>query len=145
MEDLERYIEAVIEPTIKEFEAHPTSVRHAFLACVVTFHAADYLAFPKKPRTTRQKLGRESTDFLQVDRWAHAFKHVATGHGSTRLLAKSMIARPPAVWGEMVWGLSRWNDSTGGVTLNDNRDVDVLDTVKRAVVFLREKVRNQRE
>jgi len=44
VEDLERYLGEVVEPTIKDLEANRTSVRHAFLACVVTFHAVDDLA-----------------------------------------------------------------------------------------------------
>jgi hypothetical protein len=44
VEDLERYLGEVVEPTINELKANRASVRHAFLACVVTFHAVDYLA-----------------------------------------------------------------------------------------------------
>jgi hypothetical protein len=55
MEDLERYLDEIAEP-IKDFEAHPTSVRHAFLACVVVFHGIDYLAYPRmRPSTLRQQ------------------------------------------------------------------------------------------
>src|SRR5262245_40695491 len=50
MEDFAYYLENFVEPTIAEFQAKPTSVRHAFLACLVTFHAVDYRAFPKASR-----------------------------------------------------------------------------------------------
>jgi hypothetical protein len=35
MEDLERYLKEMVQPTVDDFEANPTSRRHAFLACVV--------------------------------------------------------------------------------------------------------------
>src|SRR5712691_4497483 len=49
MEDLRQYLNDFVEPTIADFENNPASVRHAFLACVVTFHSADYLAHPRRP------------------------------------------------------------------------------------------------
>jgi hypothetical protein len=55
MEDLVRYLDEIVEPTVKDFEANPTSVRHASLACVVVFHAVDYRAYPRKARQTREK------------------------------------------------------------------------------------------
>lgn len=142
MEDLERYLNEVVDPTIGDLERHPTSTRHAFLACVATFHGVDYLAYPKKSRNLRQEFNKQSPDFAEVDRVAHAFKHVRTGHKSqgTELKAADVISRPPAVWGEMVWDLSRWDDPTGGVTLDDDRDADVLTIVQRARDFLRSKI-----
>jgi hypothetical protein len=47
MEDLERYLKDIVEPTIKDFKDNPASVRHAFLACVATFHAIDYQTYPR--------------------------------------------------------------------------------------------------
>lgn len=140
MKDMIQYLERIVEPTLKDFESNPTSVRHAFLACVVTFHAIDYLAYPRKSRTIRQKFQRESQDFLLIDRVAHAFKHVAAGtpEGSISLKSNEVISRPPAFFGTAVFGLSRLGDSTGGVTLGKDRNVDLLNTVKRAVAFLRE-------
>jgi hypothetical protein len=141
MGDLERYLEDIVEPTIKDFEQHPTSKRHAFLACVVVYHGVDYLAFPGKSRTLRQKFGNKSPEFAMVDRVAHAFKHVVTN--PTRpdsLKATDLIPRPPAFWGTMVLGLSRFGDATGGVTLHNDRDVDLLDVVKRATAFLRAQI-----
>jgi hypothetical protein len=44
VENLERYVDEIVAPTINDFEENPTSVRHAFLGCVATFHAIDYLA-----------------------------------------------------------------------------------------------------
>jgi hypothetical protein len=140
MEDLVRYLDEIVEPTIADFEQNPTSVRHAFLACVATFHSIDYLAYPRKPQPLRQLFRRQSTDFALVDRVAHAFKHVASGNPTgERLVSAEVISRPPAVWGSAVWDLSKWDDPTGGVTLDSDRGVDLLGAIKRTVDFLRKK------
>jgi len=141
MKDLEQFLDEVVEPTIADFEANPTSRRHAFLACVATFHGVDYLAHPKKPQSLRQKFNEESAEFALVDRVAHAFKHVVSGHEASPhrppLNAADVIPRPPAFWGTMVWDLSRWDDAVGGVTLDRERDIDLLVALKQTVAFLR--------
>jgi hypothetical protein len=135
--EIERYFEQIVEPTIRDFEANPTSVRHAFLAAVAVFHAIDYL----DARRFRKKF-RENPDFAMVDRIAHAFKHVKTGHRDDPSLqplsAEGVIARPPAYYGVSgAWDLSRWDDPIGGVTLDGDRQMDVLSAVKRAAEFIR--------
>jgi hypothetical protein len=130
MEDMAQYLDTIVEPTIIDFESNPTSVRHAFLACVATFHAIDYLAYPNKTKATlRQKFGKQSPDFLLTDHLAHAFKHVVVGrHDAPHLKAQEVISRPPAFWGD---------DSVGGVTLDKDRKVDLLVAIRRTVAFLR--------
>jgi hypothetical protein len=44
-EDFVRFLTEIVDPTVKEFEDNPGSVRHAFLACLVTLHSLDYLAY----------------------------------------------------------------------------------------------------
>ena len=51
-----QFLDEVVEPTIRDFEADPTSRRRAFLACAATFHAIDYLAYPSKSAAIRSKL-----------------------------------------------------------------------------------------
>jgi hypothetical protein len=139
VDDMIRYLDAIVEPTIQDFEDHPTSVRHAFLACVATFHAVDYLAYPKKrPGQLRQKFQEQSKDFKIVDRVAHAFKHVITGdRNKPDLAVGQVIPRPPAFSDAMVLDVSYLDDLKGGVTLLNDGTVDLLATLKRAVVFLR--------
>jgi hypothetical protein len=138
MEDLERYLDEIVEPTIRDFEASPTSVRHAFLACVVVFHGIDYLAYPgKRPSTLRQQFSRKSSAFATVDDVAHAFKHVVTGNRKKpKLKADEVVSRPPAFWGEGKWNAARWDDPVGGVTIDGDRSVDLLEAVKSARDFL---------
>lgn len=130
--EVARFIAEMVEPTVADFESNPTSVRHAFLACVATFHIIDYL------KGSRQKYQQASADFAEVDRIAHAFKH-AEGRGGKMvpLVAEDVIKRPPALWDEGIWGLSRWGDETGGVTIQGEHELDVLECVKRALVFLK--------
>ena len=143
--EIERYFERIVDPTIADFEANPTSVRHAFLAAVTVFHAVDYLAHPDKSRSLRDKFFRENADFAMVDRIAHAFKHVATGHpdnpANQPLPADQVITRPPMYYGVSgAIGLSRLGDPIGGVTLDGDRLQDILLAAKGAAEFLRSKV-----
>lgn len=129
----QRYLTEIVDPTISDFEKNPTSVRHALLACMVTFHCIDYLAAPKRPRSLRQKFRADSPEFEIVDRVAHAAKHVKIGP----LRAAHVVKRPPAVPGVLVPGLSRPGDAVGSVTIWDEAALDLLAIVKRAAEFLR--------
>jgi hypothetical protein len=142
--DAEDYMREIVEPTIKDFEESPTSVRHAFLACVVTYHCVDYLSDEESAPQLRQKFREGSKDFALVDRIAHAFKHVNTGHERSKhiqpLEAGEVISRPPGIWGVAVWDVSRWDDPVGGVTIKGEAELDVFATVTAALAFLRSKV-----
>ena len=141
MADLKHYIDTIINPTIKDFAAEPRSVRHAFLSCVAVFHAVDYIGYPKKPRNLRKKLRDECPAFKVVDLVAHALKHVETdGRPGRRLHADQVISRPPLAYGILgAYGLSRYGDRVGGVTLNYARTVDVLDAVKKTRDYIRDR------
>jgi hypothetical protein len=136
VEDYMRYLEEIVEPTVKEFEENPTSVRRAFLACVAVFHAVDYLAYQKTSKANlRGKLRSQSPDFAIVDKVAHAFKHVVAGDpNNPNLKANEVISRPGGLSTD---GVSFFSVVKGGVVLSNDPNVVVLDTVKRAVDFLR--------
>jgi hypothetical protein len=139
MEDMVRYIEEFVEPTIEDFQKNPTSVRHAFLAAVAVFHAIDYLAFPKKRSADlRQRFRKQSSEFAMVDDVAHAFKHVVVGDRTKpHLRAREVVARPPAYFDVSgAWDVSRFDDAVGGVMLINNRNVDLLGVLRGAVAFL---------
>jgi hypothetical protein len=141
MEDLSRYLKEFVDPTIREFEQNPRSVRHAFLAYVATFHSVDYLAYPRKAQALRQDWSKHSPEFALVDRIAHAFKHVVSGNAASPqkqpLRSADVVVRPPAFFGTLVLDLSRLDDAMGGVTLNNQPNIDLLEVVKRAAEFLR--------
>jgi hypothetical protein len=124
--DLAQYLDEIVDPTVADFEANPTSRRHAFLACVVIAHAADYSA------GSREEHKRQSKDFRLVDQVAHALKHVRSS-----LHQSQVIVRPPAVWGQAVWDLSPWDDAMGGVTIDNDVNVDLLEAAKKAVLYVR--------
>ena len=44
-DDLTRYLDEIVDPTIIDLENNRTSVRHTFLACVAVFHAIDRLSW----------------------------------------------------------------------------------------------------
>jgi hypothetical protein len=140
MEDLVRYLDEIVDPTVKDLEAEPTSLRKTFLACVAVFHAVDYLAYPRNSRELRNLWREQSPAFAVVDKVAHAFKHVVTGRPQkpNHLKAADVVSRPLAFYEVAAYGFSPYS---GGVTLADDPTVDVLDSIRRAVAFLRKQAR----
>lgn len=134
------YFQHLVEPTIKDFEANPTSVRHAFLACVATFHTVDYLSAPKRPGNLRKTIGDACPSFAFIDRIAHGFKHVSSGPNEGDVKATDVISRPPATWDIGQWDLSRWDDSVGGVTLATDTASDLLDELTNAAAYLKTQI-----
>jgi hypothetical protein len=97
MIDLQRYLEEIVDPTVKDFKSNPDSRRHAFLACVAACHAVDYLAHPKKPHGRRAQFIKESRAFAVVNDVGHAFKHVVQGpRHEPRMRQAEVISRPAA-------------------------------------------------
>ncbi|QIG96311.1 hypothetical protein [Bradyrhizobium sp. 6(2017)] len=134
--EIERYFDQIVDPTIADFETNPTSVRHAFLAAVVVFHAIDYLG----ANSNRKKFREGNADFALVDRIAHAFKHVQTGNPADPKLqplsAKAVIQRDPLA----IFGPPDWCDPIGGITLDGERLIDVLSTIRSAAEFVRQQI-----
>jgi hypothetical protein len=148
--DAELYMNEIVDPTIRDFEMnHPASRRHAFIACLVTFHCVDYLAYPKKPGNMRDRFRKRSPDFAIVDRVAHVFKHIETGHPDAPqnqpLTVASVFERPPGMAGVMQAGLSYVGDEVGSVEIRGEDRPYVLHAVKRAAEFLRSKIREAHE
>jgi len=141
--DVPTYLEQIVVPTIGEFEQRPSSRRHAFLACVVTYHTVDYIAYPKKKGNILKAFRKESAAFSIVDRVANTFKHVKSGHENDMhnrpLPVEHVYSRPPTMMGVAQCGLSLCGDVTGGVALWGEDNADLLATVKKAVEFLRTK------
>jgi hypothetical protein len=147
MTDAQKHFDEFVIPTVRDFEKAPASRRHAFLACVAVFHAVDYLAAqpgsPKK-QNLRNQLRTENADFVIVDRVAHAFKHMKSGHeGSNQnkpLHVQAVFFRPPSFLGVMVLGISYLGDTRGGVEIWNERGRDLVGVVKRAAEFIRTKI-----
>jgi len=121
--DLERYLEVIVEPTFAEFTSKPNS-RLAFLTCVAIFHAVDRAAYPNKPAKLRQAWCRESLDFKLVEIVAHHFKHVKSSD-------EKITGRP----GLPVARLFRFNEEGDEMELRNFWYV-----MRDAISFLRRKV-----
>jgi len=146
--DAHTFLRRFVDPTIAEFEAHPSSSRHAFLAAVTTFHCVDYFATPPSKENRIKQYRDESPEFAIVDRVCHAFKHTETGHPNAvvnqPLKVSDVTERPPAFYGVLVLGKSFFNDKVGGVEVEGSH-FDFLYIVKRAADFLRNKIKIQTE
>lgn len=148
MEDFERYLIDIVEPTVNDFSKDPSDVRLGFLACVSLEHSVDYLAFPgtranwdgKVHRANRQRIRdrfkNESEDFRKASEVANAFKHVKT-ISQRSLEASEVYRRPPARAGQMMAGLSMVGDKTGAVIADGD---NLLRVVTQALLFLQSKV-----
>ena len=132
---LAQFIEEIIEPTFGDFEQNPRSVRHAYLACVVTYHAIDRVAYPKRVGNMRKKWRHQSADFAKIDIIAHHFKHVLSdAEPAPSNTAERRIADGVFGWGTIGSApLGAHAINEGGIDLIDLRAV-----VRRAITFLRE-------
>ncbi|MDE5451923.1 hypothetical protein GWE18_03400 [Bradyrhizobium sp. CSA112] len=149
MEDFERYLIEIVEPTVDDFRLKPSSVRVGFLACVAIDHSVDYLAFPRnrvhwdgkehhrRRAGLRKQFKEENEQFRLASEAANAFKHVKTT--SVRgLEAAEVYERPPAMAGRAMAGITMAGDMTGAVVVDGH---NLLRVVTEALRFLRSKVR----
>ena len=140
--DAKSYMEEIVDPTIADFRDHPASRRHAFLACVATFHCINYIV--PRSQNLRDQFRKENSNFAIVDRVAHAFKHVSSGDPRSPqnlpLHVASVFQRPPCLAGVAQAGLSRLGDTKGSVEIWNEQGSDLLSVVTRAAEFLRNKM-----
>src|SRR5438067_1079852 len=129
--DLIRYIKLIVEPTVDEFKRNPTSLRHAFLACVATYHAIDRVTYPRSRGNLRKKWGAESMEFRLVDIVAHDFKHVRS---SDHRPVPNRIPVSSALYGNMGVNTHMPNDTGQLASLRN-----LVFVVQDAVKFLHQK------
>jgi len=134
MEDLERYLEDMVEPSVSDFESNPSSRRHAsspassLLMLLTMLNTRGVQASEETGSENRRRI-----DFDLVDQVAHAFKHVRSS-----LEQSKVIARLPFFWDGAVWDDdTKWIDKPV-VTLDGDVEVDLLVSVKKSVALLRE-------
>ena len=132
--DARRYLDKIVDPTVREYESESTSVRRAMLACIVTYHAIEYLGL----RNQREQFWQECPDFALVDRICHAAKHVEGRHQPLR--AENVISRPSDFLDVGAWDLSRFDDPVGGVTVSGETHLDILRALHGAGALLRRKL-----
>ena len=56
-------MELIVEPTLEEYNRNSASVRHAYLACLVTYYAVDRAAYPKEPTPMAERWMKELLPF----------------------------------------------------------------------------------
>jgi hypothetical protein len=126
---LNRYLKLIVEPTVDEFKRNPTSIRHAYLACVATYHAIDRIAYPGPRGNLRKAWRKACMEFALVDIAAHDFKHVkSTGHRSV----PGAIPICLALYGSMGFNTHMLNDTGEANSLRH-----LVFVVQEAVKFLR--------
>ncbi len=76
MEDLQRYLDLIVGPTFEDFKRNPGSVRHAYLACLVAYHAIDRVSYPGSPGNLRKEGCEQSIEFMLIEQVALHLKHV---------------------------------------------------------------------
>jgi len=130
----EAYISGFVEPTVKDLVANPASQRHAFIACLVTFHLIDYLTGRKSRAILRAEFRRQSPAFAAIDRLAHAHKPVQSGEkgahsraedGSNRVMSAAEVP----------------SDARDATLVGEQADIVAL--VNEAASFLRNKIREE--
>lgn len=152
VEDLERYLNEIVKPTLDDFREQPSNVRRGFLTCVAVDHSIDYLTFPKdrtlwdgtehrnRRARLRNQFREENAAFRLASEVANAFKHVKTT-SKMGLEAAHVYERPPAIAWRAMAGASMVGDSIGAVVVDGN---DLLEVVTEAVNFLLSNVHSDR-
>jgi hypothetical protein len=83
VEELGEYLDLIVQPTFDDYSRHPGSVRHAYLACLVAYHAIDRVTYPAKPHTLAQEWRKESMEFALIEEVALHLKHVKSNFAKT--------------------------------------------------------------
>lgn len=89
---IDEYLNQIVDPTFSDFAKNPHSFRYAYLACVAVFHSVDRAAYPHDPRDLAKKWGEESRDFALIEEVAQHFKH-----GTRRWVIKAKAKDPNAL------------------------------------------------
>jgi hypothetical protein len=119
MNALTRYLKLIVEPTVEEFKRNPTSIRHAYLACVATYHAVDRVSYPEPGAIIAAEWREKSDAFAMIEVVALEFKHVKSRKNKPQ---PNTIPISAALYG---FGFNTHK-------LNDTGEVDTL----RNLVFL---------
>jgi len=109
------YVNEIVIPTIREFGDKRRSRRHAYLACIVTFHIKDHLKVAGESDIDVVMRSSDSKAFDLVRSVCNGTKHVSTH--STHSIAFKIGAdyeRPPSLAGVAMCGLSYVGDTKGG-------------------------------
>jgi hypothetical protein len=109
------FMNEVVVPTLRELRDERRSRRRAYLACIAVFHLKDHLKKVGENGVEETMRASCGIAFDVVRGVCNGTKHVETdGSHVVAFRAGDDTDRPPAVWGEAVWDVSRWDDAVGG-------------------------------
>lgn len=130
---LTRYLNDIVEPTFEDFRHNPSSLRHAYLACLVTYHAIDRVTYPKSPGNLRQQWKKASVQFAIVDMIAHKVKHVVSDDEKRLPASDIPLSRLVFGFGTLnTYALNTVALNQGGIDLHN-----LLYVIRDAITFLR--------
>jgi hypothetical protein len=124
-----------MEPTIKDLAQNRASKRHAFLACLATYHMIDYLCGKRRKAVVRGEYRAQSQAFAAIDRIAHGRQDGQPDPPRSALHLDETLA-------ESVGGRGAASGNIGAARLI-GEGTDVLALVNEAADFLTKKVREQ--
>lgn len=108
----------IVVPTVRDFRDNRRSRRHAYLACIVTYQLKDFLEKEGVDVEGAMKTFGRSNSFEAVRAVCTAAKHKEFAGDrypdNIPFIAGEDYDRPPAYYGEAVFGLSRYGDAHGG-------------------------------
>jgi hypothetical protein len=110
-----KYVDEIVIPTVREFRDNPRSRRHAYLACMVTFHIKDYLERAGEKQITNKMQAGGSKSFNLVRSICNGTKHGGPDRSDPiQFQPGSDYYRPSGRAGEMEAGVSEVGDPIGG-------------------------------
>ena len=136
------YMNEIVVATLRDFRDDRRSRRQAYLACIAVFHLKDHLKKVGVQSVENRMRGTCGIAFDVVRGVCNGTKHVETS-------AKHVVAfrvgddtdRPPGVWDEAVWDVSRFDDADGGREVQHGVERhDVYECAKAVAAPLLERV-----
>jgi hypothetical protein len=110
------YVDEIVLPAMKDFQADRRSRRYTYQACMAVFHIKDHLGKAGEKdvhRRTRRRAGGSYFDVVRAI--TNGAKHVETdATHPIPFRAGNDVDRPPGIWGAAVADVSNWDDAVGG-------------------------------
>src|SRR5262245_48634145 len=128
------YATTIVIPTISEFQANRRDPRCAYLACMATYHLYDHLkAAGHRDAWAKMRTARP-TEFEVLQAVCNGTKHSRDTKTSIGFAPGDERDRRPAIWGEAIWDVSRFDDEIGGLEIQHNgKYLDLFDCVMAVV------------
>lgn len=130
------FMDEIAVPTLREFRDERRSRRRAYLACIAVFHLKDHLKKAGEKGIEIAMRAECSVAFDVVRSVCNGSKHLDTDASHVvAFRAGADTDRPPMIWGEAVWDVSRWDDTVGGREVAHEGDKhDLYECVKAVAV-----------